>query len=54
MSSNGRSGSADPIDRLRKDDATPEAPTAPALKAVGGVAGWLDDRTGAAKPVATS
>ncbi|WP_457252941.1 cytochrome bc1 complex cytochrome b subunit [Pedococcus sp. P5_B7] len=51
MSSNGRSGSADPIDRLRKDDVTPEAPTAPALKAVGGVAGWLDDRTGAAKPV---
>jgi ubiquinol-cytochrome c reductase cytochrome b subunit len=38
-------------DRLRKDDAQPEAPTAPALKAVGGVAGWLDDRTGAAKPV---
>ena len=51
MSSNGRSGSADPIDRLRKDDVEPEAPTAPGLKAVGGVAGWLDDRTGAAKPV---
>ena len=27
MSSNGRSGSADPIDRLRKDDAAPEAPS---------------------------
>ncbi|SDO83882.1 ubiquinol-cytochrome c reductase cytochrome b subunit [Pedococcus dokdonensis] len=51
MSSNGRSGSADPIDRLRKDDAQPEAPIPGPLKAVGGVAGWLDDRTGAAKPV---
>jgi ubiquinol-cytochrome c reductase cytochrome b subunit len=51
MSSNGRTGSADPIDRLRKDDVQPEAPTPGALKAVGGVAGWLDDRTGAAKPV---
>lgn len=51
MSSNGRGGAADPIDRLRKDDVEPEAPTAPGLKAVGGVAGWLDDRTGAAKPV---
>lgn len=51
MSSNGRTGSADPIARLRKDDVESEAPTAPGLKAVGGVAGWLDDRTGAAKPV---
>ncbi len=41
----------DPIGRLRQDDAPPEAPTSPGLKAVGGVAGWLDDRTGAAKPV---
>ena len=41
----------DPIDRLRKDDAQPETPANPGLKAVGGVAGWLDDRTGAAKPV---
>jgi ubiquinol-cytochrome c reductase cytochrome b subunit len=51
MSSNGRSASADPIGRLRQDDVGPAAPTAPGLKAVGGVAGWLDDRTGAAKPV---
>ena len=41
----------DPIGRLRQDDAAPEAPANPGLKAVGGVAGWLDDRTGAAKPV---
>ena len=41
----------DPIARLRQDDTPPEAPTNPGLKAVGGVAGWLDDRTGAAKPV---
>ena len=46
-----RNGSANPVDRLREDDARPEAPAPPALKAVGGVAGWLDDRTGAAKPV---
>jgi ubiquinol-cytochrome c reductase cytochrome b subunit len=41
----------DPVDRLRADDPTPERPVNPALKGVGGVAGWLDDRTGAAKPV---
>ena len=38
-------------DRLRADDQRPEAPANPGVKAVGGVAGWLDDRTGAAKPV---
>jgi ubiquinol-cytochrome c reductase cytochrome b subunit len=38
-------------DRLRADDAPAEAPPAAGLKAVGGVAGWLDDRTGAAKPI---
>jgi ubiquinol-cytochrome c reductase cytochrome b subunit len=38
-------------DRLRADDQRPEAPANPGAKAVGGVAGWLDDRTGAAKPV---
>src|SRR5687767_14653931 len=38
-------------DRLRADDPKPEAPVNPGLKAVGGVAGWVDDRTGAAKGV---
>ncbi len=38
-------------DRLRADDQPPEAPANPGMKAVGGVAGWIDDRTGAAKPV---
>ncbi|GAA2731950.1 cytochrome bc complex cytochrome b subunit [Pedococcus aerophilus] len=38
-------------DRLRADDHRPEAPASPGAKAVGGVAGWLDDRTGAAKPI---
>ncbi|TPG18314.1 cytochrome b [Pedococcus bigeumensis] len=51
MSTDRTVSGADPIGRLRKDDAEPEAPTNPGLKAVGGVAGWLDDRTGAAKPV---
>ncbi|GAB3436354.1 cytochrome bc complex cytochrome b subunit [Phycicoccus ginsengisoli] len=37
-------------DRLRADDPKHEAPPPDGLKAVGGVAGWLDDRTGAAKP----
>jgi ubiquinol-cytochrome c reductase cytochrome b subunit len=37
-------------DRLRADDPKPEAPHSAGAKAVGGVAGWLDDRTGAAKP----
>jgi len=37
-------------DRLRADDPKHEAPVNPGMKSVGGVAGWLDDRTGAAKP----
>jgi ubiquinol-cytochrome c reductase cytochrome b subunit len=41
----------DPVDRLRADDPAPKAPPGPGAKAIGGVAGWLDDRTGAAKPV---
>ncbi len=42
---------ARPADALRADD-TPaaDAPSAAARK-IGGVAGWVDDRTGAAKPV---
>ena len=42
---------SDPLDRLRADDPKPQAPAGPGAKAIGGVAGWLDDRTGAAKPV---
>jgi ubiquinol-cytochrome c reductase cytochrome b subunit len=38
-------------DRLRANDPEPEAPVGPGLKKVGGVAGWVDDRTGAAKGV---
>ena len=38
-------------DRLRANDPEPEAPVSPGLNKVGGVAGWVDDRTGAAKPV---
>ena len=41
----------DPVDRLRTDDPPVKAPPGPGAKAIGGVAGWLDDRTGAAKPV---
>ena len=40
-----------PADRLRDgDEAVAPAPSAAARKA-GGVAGWIDDRTGAAKGV---
>jgi ubiquinol-cytochrome c reductase cytochrome b subunit len=39
------------VDRLRRNDPEPERSASPGLKTVGGVAGWLDDRTGAAKPV---
>ena len=40
----------DPPDALRDGDRPAE--TSPArARAVGGVAGWVDDRTGAAKPV---
>jgi quinol---cytochrome-c reductase cytochrome b subunit len=38
-------------DRLRANDPEPEAPVSPGLNKVGGVAGWVDDRTGAAKGV---
>jgi ubiquinol-cytochrome c reductase cytochrome b subunit len=38
-------------DRLRADDPAPAAPANPAMRTVGGVAGWIDDRTGAAKGV---
>jgi ubiquinol-cytochrome c reductase cytochrome b subunit len=38
-------------DRLRAGDPKPETPYGPGLRAIGGVAGWLDDRTGAGKPV---
>jgi ubiquinol-cytochrome c reductase cytochrome b subunit len=38
-------------DRLREQDGQAQAPYGPGLKKVGGVAGWLDDRTGASKPV---
>ncbi len=51
MSTDRTVSGADPIERLRQDDVEPETPTNSGLKAVGGVAGWLDDRTGAAKPV---
>ncbi|WKV16588.1 cytochrome b N-terminal domain-containing protein [Janibacter limosus] len=40
-----------PADALRADDAPAAAPVSPGLKKVGGVAGWIDDRTGAAKGV---
>ena len=46
MTSNAR-----PADALRQDDAPPSAPTSAGMKKVGGVAGWIDDRTGAAKGV---
>ncbi|HEY3534789.1 MAG TPA: cytochrome b, partial [Pedococcus sp.] len=36
---------------MRRNDPEPERSASPGLKTVGGVAGWLDDRTGAAKPV---
>jgi ubiquinol-cytochrome c reductase cytochrome b subunit len=42
---------SDPVDRLRRDDPRHTAPHSAGAKTVGGVAGWLDDRTGAAKPV---
>jgi len=42
---------ARPADALRADDAPAKAPLSPGVKKVGGVAGWIDDRTGAAKGV---
>ncbi len=38
-------------ERLRANDPEHEAPVGGGLRKVGGVAGWVDDRTGAAKPV---
>ena len=38
-------------DGLRRGDKAPETPYSPGMKKIGGVAGWLDDRTGAAKPI---
>ncbi|HEX5524493.1 MAG TPA: cytochrome b N-terminal domain-containing protein, partial [Pedococcus sp.] len=49
MSTAGHTASG--ADRLRANDPKPEAPVSPGLKAVGGVAGWVDERTGAAKGV---
>ncbi|WP_435198321.1 cytochrome bc1 complex cytochrome b subunit [Janibacter sp. GS2] len=43
--------SARPADNLRADDVPAKAPMSPGLKKVGGVAGWIDDRTGSAKGV---
>ena len=40
-----------PADDLRADDAPAKAPTSAGMKKAGGVAGWIDDRTGAAKGV---
>ncbi|WP_370892253.1 cytochrome bc complex cytochrome b subunit [Janibacter sp. GXQ6167] len=42
---------ARPADALRANDAPATAPVSPGMKKVGGVAGWIDDRTGAAKGV---
>ena len=42
---------ARPADALREGDTPAEAPPPAAVRKVGGVAGWVDDRTGAAKPV---
>ncbi|MGL5930082.1 MAG: cytochrome bc1 complex cytochrome b subunit [Dermatophilaceae bacterium] len=38
-------------DTLRDGDQPPAAPSSATAKKVGGVAGWLDDRTGTAKPL---
>ncbi len=36
---------------LRTDDAKPQSAHGPVARTAGGVAGWVDDRTGAAKPM---
>ena len=36
---------------LRTDDAKPQTTHGPVARTAGGVAGWVDDRTGAAKPM---
>ncbi|MGL4744960.1 MAG: cytochrome bc1 complex cytochrome b subunit [Dermatophilaceae bacterium] len=38
-------------DTLREGDQPPAAPSSAAARKVGGVAGWVDDRTGTAKPL---
>ncbi len=40
-----------PADALREGDSAPEAAPSVTAKKIGGVAGWVDDRTGVAKPV---
>ncbi len=42
---------ARPADALREGDTPTEAQPSGAARRIGGVAGWVDDRTGAAKPV---
>ena len=42
--------SARPADALRTDDRAPEDKPSGAVRAVGGLAGWVDERTGVAKP----
>ena len=42
---------ARPADALREGDTPAQAPPSVAVRKIGGVAGWVDDRTGAAKPV---
>ena len=42
---------ARPADALREGDIPAEAAPSGAARRVGGIAGWVDDRTGAAKPV---
>ncbi len=42
---------ARPADALREGDTPAPAPPSGAARRVGGLAGWVDDRTGAAKPV---
>ncbi|MET4076971.1 ubiquinol-cytochrome c reductase cytochrome b subunit [Janibacter sp. UYMM211] len=45
------STTARPADALRAGDSPRSTSTSPGLKKVGGVAGWIDDRTGSAKGV---
>ena len=45
------STSTRPADALRDGDTPVQAPPSAAAKKIGGVAGWVDDRTGVAKPV---
>ena len=45
------STAARPADALRADDTPRKTPPSAGMKKVGGVAGWIDDRTGAAKGV---